>query len=72
MAVVGEGGFRDVEARLVSDAGSPAEAARAGGRRSGGPQPRGRAWTRSSSPLNVVPSRLEVPDPPPFAVAWTA
>jgi malonyl CoA-acyl carrier protein transacylase len=71
VAVLGDGEFRDIEARLVSDAGSPAEAARQAAAAVAGRNP-GSVVDSVERPANVVPSRLEVPDPPAYAVAWTA
>jgi malonyl CoA-acyl carrier protein transacylase len=71
VAVLGDGELRDIEARLVSDAGSPAEAARQAAAAVAARNP-GAHVESVEAPPNVVPSRLEVPDPPPFAVAWTA
>jgi hypothetical protein len=54
----------------VSEAGGPAAAEQAAAtvaeRNPGAPV------ASVERPVNVVPSRLEVPDPPPYAVAWTA
>jgi malonyl CoA-acyl carrier protein transacylase len=71
VAILGDGAFRDIEARLVSDAGGPAEAARQATAAVAARNP-GAAVDSVQGPTNVVPSRLEVPDPPAFAVAWTA
>ena len=70
VAVLGDGEFRDIEARLVSDSDSPAAAA---GLATAAVAERNPGATVDSvaHPVNVVPSRLEVPDPPPYAVAWT-
>jgi hypothetical protein len=71
VAVLGDGEFRDIEARLVSDAGGPAAAAEQAAATVAERNP-GAPVSSVERPVNVVPSRLEVPDPPPYAVAWTA
>ena len=70
VAVLGDGEFRDIEARLVSESESPAAAA---GLATAAVAERNPGATVDSveHPVNVVTSRLEVPDPPPYAVAWT-
>jgi malonyl CoA-acyl carrier protein transacylase len=70
VAALGDGEFRDVEARLVSEAGSPAAAAAQATAAVAERNP-GAHVDSVERPVNVVPSRLEVPDPPPYAVAWT-
>ena len=61
--------YRDIEAVPVGEcdaAGAAARAADAVATRNPGALVR---WVEERE--NDVPSRLEVPDPPPFAVAWT-
>jgi hypothetical protein len=70
VAVVGDGAFRDIEAVPVGENGDAATAAHraadaVAARNPGAPV----RWVEERE--NDVPSRLEVPDPPPFAVAWT-
>ena len=71
VAVLGDGEFRDIEARLVSEAGGLAAAAEQAAATVAERNP-GAPVASVERPVNVVPSRLEVPDPPPYAVAWTA
>jgi hypothetical protein len=72
VAVIGEGEYRDIEARRVRAGADPdavaAEAAGAVAARNPGAR-----VARVPRPENDIPSTLaDVPDPPPFAVAWTA
>jgi malonyl CoA-acyl carrier protein transacylase len=71
VAVLGDGGYRDIEARLVSDAADAESAARLAAEAVAARNPGARVES-VPRPTVDVPSRLEVPDPPPFAVAWTA
>jgi hypothetical protein len=70
VAVLGDGEFRDIEARLVAEAGSPAAAAEQAAAAVAARNP-DTPVDSVERPVNVVPCRLEVPDPPPYAVAWT-
>jgi malonyl CoA-acyl carrier protein transacylase len=72
VAIVGDGEYRDVEARQVPPGGDPdavaAEAAELVSARNPGA-----SVGSVPAPINSIPSTLtDVPDPPPFAVAWTA
>jgi hypothetical protein len=71
-AVVGDGEYRDIEARQIFDGADPeavaSEAAGALAQRHPGAR-----IASVPEPEHAVPSTLvDVPDPPPFAVAWTA
>ncbi len=70
VAIVGDGAYRDIEARLVSDAADAGDAARRAAEAVAARNPGARVAS-VPRPTVDVPSRLEVPDPPPFAVAWT-
>jgi malonyl CoA-acyl carrier protein transacylase len=70
VAVLGDGAYRDIEARLVSDAADAEGAARLAAAALAARNPGARVDS-VPRPTVDVPSRLEVPDPPPFAVAWT-
>jgi malonyl CoA-acyl carrier protein transacylase len=70
VAIVGDGRYRDIEARLVSDAPDADGAARLAAEAVATRNPGARVASVPRPPVDV-PSRLEVPDPPPFAVAWT-
>jgi malonyl CoA-acyl carrier protein transacylase len=70
VAVVGDGEFRDIEAVPVDEAGDVATAAHRAADSVAARNPGAEVhWVEERQ--NDVPSRLEVPDPPPFAVAWT-
>ena len=71
VAVLGDGEYRDIEARLVSDAVDAEDAASLAAEAVAARNPGARVES-VPRPTVDVPSRLEVPDPPPFAVAWTA
>jgi hypothetical protein len=70
-AIVGDGEYRDIEARQIADGADPEGVAReaAGALAERHPGARIASVPR---PEHAVPSTLvDVPDPPPFAVAWT-
>ena len=70
VAVVGDGGFRDIEA--VARRRSRRQRRPPPGRRGGvAARNPGAPVSQVERPVVDVPSRLEVPPPPPFAVAWT-
>jgi hypothetical protein len=71
VAILGDGAYRDIEALSVEDDGdvevAAAKASEAVEARNPGAQV---DW--SAGPFELVPSRLNVAPPPPFAVAWTS
>jgi hypothetical protein len=70
-AIVGDGKYRDIEARQVPHGGDPEAAAREAAGALAGRNP-GARIASVPEPEHAVPSTLvDVPDPPPFAVAWT-
>jgi hypothetical protein len=71
VVAVGDGAYRDIEAREVPDGADPADAERAAAAALAARHP-GAAVASVPAPFNVVPCRLGIPDPPPYAVAWTA
>ena len=70
VATVGDGGYRDIEAVALGDHADAAGAAGAAAAAVATRNP-GVAVSQVERPAVDVPSRLEVPPPPPFAVAWT-
>jgi hypothetical protein len=70
VAVVGDGEYRDIEAVAVGDHPDAASAAAAAAARVAARNP-DTPVSQVERPVVDVPSRLEVPPPPPFAVAWT-
>jgi malonyl CoA-acyl carrier protein transacylase len=72
VAIVGDGEYRDVEARQVPPGGDPGAVAAEAAELVAGRSP-GASVETVPAPVNSIPSTLtDVPDPPPFAVAWTA
>jgi hypothetical protein len=71
VAVVGDGEYRDIEARQVPDGADPDDVAREAAAIVAERNPGARVAS-VSEPEHVVPIKLvDVPDQPPFAVAWT-
>jgi hypothetical protein len=71
VVAVGDGAYRDIEARAVPEGTDPRATERAVARSLAARRP-GAEIASVPAPVNVVPCRLGVPDPPPYAVAWTA
>jgi hypothetical protein len=74
-AIVGDGEYRDIEARQVPDGADADADPEAVAREAAAILAERNPGARISSvpePEHAVPSTLvDVPDPPPFAVAWT-
>jgi hypothetical protein len=71
VAIVGDGEYRDIEVRQVPEGGD-AEAAASEAAAALTARNPGARVASTPRPEHVVPSTLvDVPDPPPFAVAWT-
>jgi hypothetical protein len=74
VAVLGDGEFRDIEARIVPDDGDADAAAESTAAAcAAAVQQRNPDATvaRATGPTTITPSRIEVVVVPPFAVAWT-
>ncbi|HEY8523911.1 MAG TPA: polyketide synthase dehydratase domain-containing protein [Acidimicrobiales bacterium] len=71
VAIVGDGEYRDIEARHVPDGADPEEVAREAAAAVQARNPDARVAS-VPAPEHVMPIDLtDVPEPPPFAVAWT-
>lgn len=71
VVVLGDGRYRDIEAREVPAGADPDDVAREVAASVAARHP-GAHVASVPRPVNVVPCRLGIPDPPPYAVAWTA
>ncbi len=71
VVVVGDGAYRDIEAREVPEGTDAREVQREAAAALAARCP-GVPVASVPAPTHQVPSRLGVPDPPPYAVAWTA
>jgi hypothetical protein len=71
VAIVGDGEYRDIEARHIPDGADPDAVAREAAGLLAERNP-GARIASVPEPEHVVPINLtDVPDQPPFAVAWT-
>jgi hypothetical protein len=71
VAALGDGRYRDIEAREVPAGADPDAVAREVAASIAARNPAAEVGA-VPRPVNVVPCRLGIPDPPPYAVAWTA
>jgi hypothetical protein len=70
-AIVGDGEYRDIEARQVPDGADPDDVAREAAAVLAERNPGARVASAPRPPTPVPSTLVDVPDPPPFAVAWT-
>jgi hypothetical protein len=69
VATLGDGRYRDIEARAIPEGTDPAATAREVAADVAARNPADEVAS-VPRPVNVVPCRLGMPDPPPYAVAW--